>query len=73
MTELTKHYARSLALDHVTVTIEPGEFVAVIGRSGAGKTTLLRCLSGAVPVSDGAIRVGGNDIGPLKEIGRAHV
>ena len=68
MTELTKHYARSLALDHVTVTIEPGEFVAVIGRSGAGKTTLLRCLSGAVPVSDGAIRVGGSDIGPLKGV-----
>jgi phosphonate transport system ATP-binding protein len=66
VSELTKHYARALALDHVSVTIEPGEFVAVIGRSGAGKTTLLRCLSGAVPVSEGAIRVGGGDIGPLR-------
>jgi ABC-type phosphonate transport system ATPase subunit len=49
--QVTKRYAKALALDHVTVTIEPGEFVAVIGRSGAGKTTLLRCLGGAVPVS----------------------
>jgi hypothetical protein len=49
--QVTKRYAKAAALDHVTVTIEPGEFVAVIGRSGAGKTTLLRCLGGAVPVS----------------------
>src|SRR5262249_15482988 len=64
--DLTKHYARVLALDHVSGTIEPGEFVAAIGPSGAGKTTLLRCLSGAVPASASAIRVGGCDIGPLR-------
>jgi general nucleoside transport system ATP-binding protein len=56
--QVTKRYAKAIALDHVTVTVEPGEFVAVIGRSGAGKTTLLRCLAGAVAVSEGVIRVG---------------
>jgi phosphonate transport system ATP-binding protein len=65
LAQVTKRYAQTVALDHVTLTIEPGEFVAVIGRSGAGKTTLLRCLAGAVPVSEGAIRVGGCDVAAL--------
>src|SRR5262249_53079255 len=71
--QVTKRYAQALPLDHVTVTIEPGEFVAVIGRSGAGKTTLLRCLAGTVPVTDGAIRVGDWDLTALTGSGlQAH-
>src|SRR6516164_8646509 len=44
------------ALDDLSATIEPGQFVAVIGKSGAGKTTLLRCLSRAMFVTRGVIR-----------------
>src|SRR5215831_1350768 len=62
----SKRYTGGLALDGVTVTIEPGEFVAVIGRSGAGKTTLLRCLAGSVPVDDGSISVGPCDLATLR-------
>ena len=45
---LTKHYKRGgeiiRALDGVTLDIEPGEFIAVVGRSGSGKTTMLDLL-----------------------------
>src|SRR5215510_6801268 len=58
----SKVFSGRRALDAVSLTIEPGEFVAVIGRSGAGKTTLLRCLTGSIPVTDGAIRFGDGDL-----------
>jgi NitT/TauT family transport system ATP-binding protein len=42
-------------LRDITFTVEPGEFVTVVGPSGAGKTTLLRCLSGLLPRSGGSV------------------
>lgn len=46
----------------VTVHVNPGERVAVVGRSGAGKTTLFRAINGFVPVTRGRIRFGGRDV-----------
>ena len=60
-----KIYGETRALSRVYVTIHPGEFVAVIGRSGAGKTTLLRCLSRATAVSEGRICFGEEDLAGL--------
>jgi phosphonate transport system ATP-binding protein len=57
------------ALVDLSAAIEPGQFVAVIGKSGAGKTTLLRCLSRATLVSRGAIRFDETDLAELR--GRA--
>jgi len=62
---LAKRYGDVEALRAVTVSIEPGEFVAIIGRSGAGKTTLLRCLSGAVLPTEGRITFDGEDLAAL--------
>jgi phosphonate transport system ATP-binding protein len=62
---VSKLFSGRRALDRVSLTIEPGEFVAVIGRSGAGKTTLLRCLTRALPVSEGTIRFGDEDLAGL--------
>jgi phosphonate transport system ATP-binding protein len=63
---VTKCFARKHALDNVTTTIRPGEFVAVIGKSGAGKTTLLRCLACSTPVTTGVIRFGDQNLASLQ-------
>jgi phosphonate transport system ATP-binding protein len=62
---VSKRFEAKQALDGVTATIQPGEFVAIIGRSGAGKTTLLRCLARSLPVSGGVIRFGDQDLAGL--------
>jgi ABC-type phosphate/phosphonate transport system ATPase subunit len=67
--EVSKTFGDTRALDRVSVTVHPGEFVAVIGRSGAGKTTLLRCLSRAAVATEGRIRFGNDDLATLR--GRA--
>lgn len=48
--------------NHVSLSIEPGEFVAIIGGSGAGKTTLLNCLSGMTDFTSGDIHINGESI-----------
>lgn len=63
---IAKRFGDRVALERISATIMPGEFVAIIGRSGAGKTTLLRCLSRAVSASEGSITVGEQEVGPLQ-------
>ena len=52
---LSKFYERFIALDRLDLTIEPGEFVVVLGRNGAGKTTLLRTLGLLLSPSEGEL------------------
>ena len=52
---LLKTFGRRHALDDVTLTIDPGQIVAVLGPNGAGKTTLLRCLTGLSQAHSGRI------------------
>ncbi|MEU6288362.1 thiol reductant ABC exporter subunit CydD [Streptomyces sp. NPDC046988] len=53
------------AVTHVSLTVEPGETVALVGPSGAGKSTLLNALLGFVTPSEGRIRIGGTDLSSL--------
>jgi spermidine/putrescine transport system ATP-binding protein len=50
------------AVDHVTVSVKPGEFFSFLGPSGCGKTTILRMISGFIEPSEGVIRIGGADM-----------
>jgi ABC-type branched-subunit amino acid transport system ATPase component/ABC-type branched-subunit amino acid transport system permease subunit len=61
-TGVTVRFGGLLALDDVSVTVEHGEIVALIGANGAGKTTLMDCISGFVAPSAGRIQVYGRDL-----------
>src|ERR671913_276674 len=60
-----------IAVDHLSLEIAQGEFVAVVGRSGSGKTTLLNLLAGIDRPTSGTVRVAGADLGSLSESGLA--
>jgi ABC-type Fe3+/spermidine/putrescine transport system ATPase subunit len=59
---LTKTYSGVSAVDDVSFTVAPGEFVTVLGPSGSGKTTLLMLVAGFTTPSSGRLLLGGNDI-----------
>ena len=56
------------ALRGISLRAEPGHCTAVLGSSGAGKSVLLRCLAGLERPTEGAVRVGGTDLGRLGEV-----
>ena len=59
------------ALNHLSLTLEEGDFVTVIGGNGAGKSTMLNAISGVWPVDAGIIRIDGVDVTELSEHRRA--
>ena len=62
--ELTKYFDSSLALDHVSLTVEPGRIVGLLGPNGSGKTTLLKLANGLLQPTEGRIRIAGMAPGP---------
>ena len=69
--ELTKKYgqgeAEVIALDHVSFSVERGEFVAIIGASGSGKSTLMNMIGGIDHPTSGSVVIEGNDISSMNE------
>jgi len=64
--DLEAGYGPIRALDHVSLDVEDGELVALIGANGAGKTTLLMAISGVVPSRGGSIRFAGSPLMAVK-------
>ncbi len=58
---LAKRYGEVLALRDLTVTVEEGQCLVLLGRNGAGKTTALRCMAGVLVPTAGSVRVDGID------------
>jgi len=64
---LHKHYGEREVLRNTQLTIEPGQFIAIVGRSGCGKSTLLRLIAGLEEASDGALYTDGRPIDGLHD------
>ncbi|MFM9258726.1 ABC transporter ATP-binding protein [Rhodococcus sp. WS1] len=59
-------------IDSISISIAPGERIAVVGSSGAGKTTLAKLIAGIIPVGDGRITVDGTPIDDLSDAELRH-
>ena len=57
--DVTKRFGALTVLDNISLEVERGEIIAIIGRSGSGKSTLLRCINGLEPIQAGRIVVDG--------------
>ncbi|MDP3898865.1 MAG: phosphonate ABC transporter ATP-binding protein [Mesorhizobium sp.] len=63
--DVSRRFGATTAVDRVSLTIEPGQMVGIIGRSGAGKSTLLRMINRLIDPSDGSILFNGTAVSAL--------
>lgn len=60
-----------VALDHLNLTVEPGQFVTVLGSNGSGKSTMFNVILGSLFPDEGKVYLGDKDITKLKDYKRA--
>jgi putative ABC transport system ATP-binding protein len=78
VSKLAKHYGDSVVFSQVSLEVNSGEFVAIVGESGVGKSTLLNCLAGLDHWDQGTVLMDGQDLGrlgdePLARLRREHI
>lgn len=57
--KVVKSFGENRALNGISLSLEPGNILALLGPSGCGKTTLLRCIAGLLPIDSGDVQIGG--------------
>ena len=60
--DVVKRFGANTVLDRVSLTVQPGEIIAIIGRSGSGKSTMLRCINGLESIQGGRIVFDGETV-----------
>ena len=68
--KVVKRFGDTVVLDHLSFSVRPGEFVALIGPSGSGKTTILRLLMTLEQVTEGRVFVGGQCLSHMDRGGK---
>jgi putative ABC transport system ATP-binding protein len=71
VSHLTKRYGDTAVFANVSLSVAPGEFVAIVGESGVGKSTLLNCMAALDDWNEGTVTLDGVDIGALGDDARA--
>ena len=71
LTDITKDFGGGPVLAGISLDIEPGELVAVMGPSGSGKSTLLHCMSGVLTPTHGSVRYGDEELSALSDAPRS--
>src|SRR3954453_23682161 len=66
LSDVSVHYGRNQAVTGLSITVNEGEIVTLIGANGAGKSTTMRAISGIRPISSGKITFAGEDISKLR-------
>src|SRR5712692_402325 len=69
--QLNQYYGSSHTLRGVSLSVNKGECLTLLGRNGVGKTTLLKCLMGVLPAASGHVKLGSHDITRLSPHKRA--
>ena len=63
--------SETIAINHLNLTLQEGDFITVIGGNGAGKSTLINLIAGSIPADEGMVLLNNNDISKLREYQRA--
>lgn len=71
--ELTITYGEKIALSNISLSVVPGEVLALIGPNGAGKSTLIRGISGILPIKSGQAFYGGQSLSTFSNAERARI
>jgi ABC-type cobalamin/Fe3+-siderophores transport system ATPase subunit len=71
--EVSVSYGKRRILSDISLSLAPGQILALIGPNGTGKSTLIRALSGVIPMESGQVLVDGHDLGKLDSFERARL